>query len=421
MRYLTLSKSGNWYFRYQISAQHRHLFGNRHEVKKSLRTSCKQTAVIKSLQLELEIRTSIQSNTPLSESNCSVQDCTVRPQQHQHTPTSSLDPFKCLSKYREFKREQVSPKTLEGAYAKCFTVLKLLEKKGIKQIRRMDAEEVRNLLSQYPVNARKHKEFNGLDGKALINANKKHRKPTLSPDSVKDYLQKSSSFFEWCVQMELTDINPFKGIKFKKTRKDSEAKSAYSEQELEILFSTEIHTQHKYRHAYYYWLPILGALTDARLNELYQLYKADVIQVDEVWAIQIDDRFEGQKLKNNFSRRIIPLHEKIIELGFIDYIQKVKGERIFPELKNTRDGYGSAASKWFARHKTKLSFGRGYDFHSFRHTVATQLKQKSVSPIVAAEILGHAQNNITYDRYGKNMRIQELANTINFLCANFVG
>lgn len=420
MRYLTLAKSGNWHFRYQVSAQHRHLFGNRHEVKQSLRTSCKQTAVIKSLQLELEIRTSIQSNTPLSQSNCSVQNRTVKPQQPQYVPTASLDPFKCLDKYRESKRELVSPKTLEGAYAKCFTVLMLLGKKEIKKIRRMDAEEARNLLTQYPVNAKKYKEFDGLSGKQLIKANKKYRKPTLSTESVKDYVQKCSSFFEWCIQMELTDINPFKGFKFKKSRKDSEAKNAYTKPELHRLFSTEIHTKNKYLHPHYYWLPILGALTGARLNELCQLHKADVQQIEGIWTLQIDDRFEGQKLKNTFSRRTIPLHEKIIELGFIDYIRKVKGERIFPELKNTRDGYGSAASKWFARHKTKLSFGRGYDFHSFRHTVATQLKQQSVSPIVAAELLGHAQNNITYDRYGKNMRIQELANTINGLCANFI-
>jgi len=197
--------------------------------------------------------------------------------------------------------------------------------------------------------------------------------------------------------MELTDINPFKGFKFKKTRKDSEAKNAYTKPELHRLFSTEIHTKNKYLHPHYYWLPILGALTGARLNELCQLHKADVQQIEGIWALQINDQFEGQKLKNNFSRRIIPLHHKLIELGFIDYIRTIKGERLFPELKNTRDGYGSAASKWFGRFKTQLGFGRGYDFHSLRHTVATQLKQQSVSPIVAAELLGHAQNNITYD------------------------
>ncbi len=420
MRYLSLAKSGNWYFRYQIPAQQRHLFENRLEVKQSLRTSNKQDAIIKSLKLEIEIRTTIQHNTPLSQLNKVEQKPEDKQQPTQYTHSTSLDPFKCLDKYKESKRDLVSPKTLEMAYNKCFTVLTLLHKKEIKEVRRMEAEEARSLLSQYPVNAKKLKEFDGLKGKQLIKANQKHQKKTLSTESVKDYIQKCSSFFEWSMQMELTDINPFKGLKFKKTRKDSEAKHAYSKENLKTLFNTEIHTQKKYLHQYYYWLPILGCLTGARLNELCQLYKKNIYQIDGVWAIQIDDRFAGQKLKNNFSRRIIPLHQKLIELGFLDYISTVKGERIFPELKNNRDGYGSAASKWFGRFKTKLGFGRGHDFHSFRHTVATELKQQLVSSIIAAELLGHAQNNITYDRYGKNMQIKELANIINGLSIDFI-
>jgi integrase len=415
MRYIALAKSGNWYFRYQIPPQYRHLFDNRYEVKQSLRTSSKQDAMIKSLQIELEIRTSIKNNMPLSQSKSVEHKHNNTSQKLQQTPSASPDPFNCLDKYKESKRDLVSPKTLEMAYAKCFTVLTLLSKKGIKEIRRLDAEEARSLLTQYPANAKKFKEFDGLKGKQLIKANKKHNKPTLSPESVKDYAQKCSSFFEWCLQMEMTDVNPFKGMKFRKARKDSDAKHAYSKEDLGKLFSTEIHTQRKYKHPYYYWLPILGSLTGARLNELCQLYKQDIYQIDGIWVLKIDDGFAGQKLKNNFSKRIIPIHNKIIELGFIDYLNSVPSERVFPELKEARDGFGTAASKWFGRFKSKLGFERGYDYHSFRHTVANQFKQLSIPQIKAAEILGHAQNSITYDRYGKQIEVQNLVDVINCL------
>ncbi|WP_146155084.1 hypothetical protein [Photobacterium lipolyticum] len=62
----------------------------------------------------------------------------------------------------------------------------------------METEEARRLLGQYPVNAKKYKQFDGLEGQQLIKANKKHKMPILSPESVKDYIQKCSSFFEWC-------------------------------------------------------------------------------------------------------------------------------------------------------------------------------------------------------------------------------
>ncbi|WP_342355976.1 site-specific integrase [Vibrio aestuarianus] len=180
-------------------------------------------------------------------------------------------------------------------------------------------------------------------------------------------------------------------------------------------FNTDIHRLKNYKHPYYYWLPLLGCFTGARLNELCQLYKEDIYQQDGIWTIRIDEQFEGQKLKNTFSRRTIPIHQKLLDLGFIDYVKSVKHSRIFPELKDSRDGFGSAASKWFGRFKLKLGFGKGHDFHSFRHTFATELKNADISSVIAGELLGHAQQNITYDRYGKTIHITKLKLVIDKL------
>ncbi|MCV5263933.1 hypothetical protein OFC55_40355, partial [Escherichia coli] len=77
---------------------------------------------------------------------------------------------------------------------------------------------------------------------------------------------------------EFTDINPFKAIRFRKQRKDSEAKNAYAKTDLQKIFSTEIHAKGDFIHPYYYWLPLLAYFTGARQNELCQLYKADIYQ-----------------------------------------------------------------------------------------------------------------------------------------------
>ncbi|MGD6737255.1 DUF6538 domain-containing protein [Photobacterium leiognathi subsp. mandapamensis] len=66
MQNLRISKNGIWQFRYQIPKAQRHLFGNRYEIKRSLRTGDKQIAIVKALQLELEVRVAIQQNQPLS-------------------------------------------------------------------------------------------------------------------------------------------------------------------------------------------------------------------------------------------------------------------------------------------------------------------------------------------------------------------
>ncbi|HHB9287539.1 site-specific integrase [Vibrio parahaemolyticus] len=305
--------------------------------------------------------------------------------------------------------------------AKCKIVLDLVGKPHLKTIRRSDAEAVASLLRNYPTNLKKHRQFNGLSGHQAIELNKDLRLPTLSDESVRDYCQKLSGFFEWCQLNELTDINPFKAIRFKKTRRDSEAKCAYTSIELEKIFSNLARTKQEHKHPYYLWLPLLAYFTGARLNELCQLYRTDVYQVDGIWLIRIDDRFQGQKLKNLTSRRIVPIHDQLLTLGFIEFVQSMEHERVFPELKASRDGFGSAASKWFGRFKTKLGFDKGHDFHSFRHTVATQFKRQQISHIVAGELLGHAQNSITYDRYGKGLDVIQLKEIINMIDATPVS
>ncbi len=418
MRYLHISKSGIWQFRYQIPPHHRHLFSDRREIKRSLKTSDKAEATIKALELEVELRKTMMAPTLA----VSVKKQLISPiSTAKSASTKAISPYKALERFCKYKAEHISSKAAAMLEAKCRIVLELIAKPHLRAIRRSDAEAVSLLLRNYPTNLKKHKQFIGLSGHQAIKLNKDLGLPTLSDESVKDYCQKMSGFFEWCQLNELTDINPFKAIRFKKTRRDSEAKCAYTDTDLKKIFDSLASTKHQHKHPYYFWLPLLAYFTGARLNELCQLYKADIYQVEGIWAIHIDDRYEGQKLKNLTSRRIVPIHDQLLNLGFIEFMQSVQHERVFPELKASRDGFGSAASKWFGRFKTKLGFDKGQDFHSFRHTVATQLKRHQVSHIVAGELLGHAQNNITYDRYGKGLDVNQLKEVINMIDATPVS
>ncbi|WP_394250652.1 tyrosine-type recombinase/integrase [Vibrio profundi] len=415
MRYLKASKNGTWQFRFQIPHKHRHLFSDVSEYKKTLNTKDKEQATLKALRLELDIRTAIYNKsffTPPTENQ------TINHKSPKKT--KRICAYQALTMYSESRKDLASDKTIAMSHAKVKTVLALLSTNNLRDIRRLEANKVRQLLHAYPVNAKKQKDFIGLEPKEILKLNEVITLPTLSVESVKDYIQKSSSFFEWCLQMELTDINPFKGIKFKKKRKDSEAKNSYTAKQLSRIFYSEIFVNRSYKHPYQYWLPILGVFTGARLNELCQLYRNDVYVEKGIWVIRIDERFSGQKLKNTFSRRVIPLHKEILRLGFLEYIDSLPNDKLFPELTLGRDGYASNASKWFGRYKTKLGFEKGYDFHSFRHTFATYLKNNGVPASEASELLGHSQSNITYDRYGKSIHPSRLVSIVNSIPSNFL-
>ncbi|MFA0132194.1 tyrosine-type recombinase/integrase [Vibrio splendidus] len=402
MRYLTLSKTGIWSFRFQIPAIHRPLFEHRFEIKRCLKTSCLQEAKILALQLELVIRQKItKSKLSLEERRIELVNST-----RKQKSTCKDSPFQCLSSYQLYKSSYVSEKTITGAVAKCHLVLRLLNKQKLSSVRRSDAEDIRQLLIQLPSNIKKHQQFKDLSPLQAIKLNQTLKLPVISPSSVKDYIQKCASFFEWCVQMEYTDVNPFKGFRFKAEAKVSAAKNAYSSQQLKQIFGSSIFTHRNFNHSYQYWLPILGMLTGARLNELCQLYKEDIQLIEGIWCISINKNTPDKRLKTPNAARYIPIHPRLIDLGFVTHVKSLSSLRVFPELKLERDGYATAASKWYGRFKTSLGFNKGHDFHSFRHTFANELKNALVPSIVAAELLGHTQETISYERYGKELKLE---------------
>ena len=112
----------------------------------------------------------------------------------------------------------------------------------------------------------------------------------------------------------------------------------------------------------------------------------------------------------------MPIHPHLIELGFLEYAEDLRnrGEtRLFPSLKRGRDGYGTAASKWFARYKCSQGVKHKKKvFHSFRHTISNHLKQKGLPEPQVAALLGHQNGLITYDRYAQPYSVAMLQATV---------
>ena len=125
------------------------------------------------------------------------------------------------------------------------------------------------------------------------------------------------------------------------------------------------------------WLPLLGLVTRARLGELAPLTVADVT-TDETIGIPtiaiIEDAEKGRRLKTLSSRRVIPVHPELIQLGFLAFVEQVKqvgggAARLFPLLKaGPLGGFGESWSKWFGRYIRGLGItNKARVFHSFRY------------------------------------------------------
>jgi integrase len=156
-----------------------------------------------------------------------------------------------------------------------------------------------------------------------------------------------------------------------------------------------------------FWMPLLGAFTGARVEELAQL-TCQSLQIDEATAVlhlRITDKDKtadgkSQKIKNSNSVRPIPIHPVLERIGFSRYVkQRAATYGMNANLLNLPRSpsgkYGGQFSKWFSRKSDSQGYveRRGIQssgempegsetswwtksYHSFRHSVADNLKAK---------------------------------------------
>lgn len=221
------------------------------------------------------------------------------------------------------------------------------------------------------------------------------------------YLKYFNAFFRWLISnnAEIT-VNPFEGLKVVEKQTSSASKrNAYTPEQLTELYKLA----NRYgNNDMRYWLIMIGRYTGARMNEICQLKPEDIT----VEAIHI----RGDVLKTDNAKRSIPAHPKLLELGLMQWVGKCTKGRLFHLWSPVKGSYSHQASRWFSRNNPYKSSVKGekatVDFHSLRHTVATEMKQAGVASQYAAQILGHANGNITYDRYGKGVDVGELKEAI---------
>ena len=240
-------------------------------------------------------------------------------------------------------------------------------------------------------------------GKSVSEVLRMRPSETMASESVNKYLRRVSALFDWGKRHGHIHENPFSGLTIRRTRLPHQQRERFTPEELQRLFDPA-HLHRDMRKSYVFWLPWLGLFTGARLEELCQLHLEDIRQEGEVWVFDINNRDE-KKLKTLSSERLVPIHPKLVELGFLEHVDALhqRGEkRLFPELDNRRDGYGQTASKWFSRYRERLGITK--PFHSLRHTVVDALHQLSVDHRKIAALVGHADESMTGGRYSKPFR-----------------
>jgi len=249
----------------------------------------------------------------------------------------------------------------------------------------------------------------------------------LSGSTIKNYANKVSSFIKWMAKNNYCNKGiekPLSGMKVA-TKANHEQRPIFTDDQLTSLFHSKQYTNSGHKQPSHYWVPLLALFTGSRQSELCQLYKDDVYQSKGIWVIDINEKAD-KKIKNNSTARIIPIHNQLLKMGFIEYIDSFTHARIFPDLVKKRDGYGQKLSRWFCGtylNKRNCNIQNNNEsknpvFHSFRHTAASQLDKRGILAHQVSHVLGHIPgdgNNETTTRYIKPADLPERQSIINKL------
>lgn len=280
------------------------------------------------------------------------------------------------------------------------------EDTDISTITTEDANRVKTALQQYPKNRRKHpatRELN-LEQALLVEGVERLQVPTLNK-----YMQTYKGLFGWAVPHHHAATNLFDGMIFKQSKRQKEEakRLPFSPAQVRTIYARVLlepaaDPQFEYRR----WGPLIAMFTGARLNEISQLMLKDLRHEDGITYFDLNDDGDRKSVKSSASKRQVPMHSRLIQLGLPDHVERLRSKgatKLFPMLNYCpTNGWGRALGRWVNQSllvELGLKGDSKLSFHSFRHTVATELYRANVEHPIVQSIMGHERDGVTQNTY----------------------
>lgn len=258
----------------------------------------------------------------------------------------------------------------------------------------------RDLLFALPASLGKRKSNLALEEEAQ--RARKEGLPTLSGKSVKNHMMRLSALWNQLQQRELVTRNPWTGWNFENGHKT--IRRSWTARELALLASASWHSTSVPEETFRL-VTLIAAYSGMRLGEICTLRKEDLQNVDGIACFMVRPHSDdGWSPKTEAGTRIVPIHSKLIEVGALTLKDITEGPYLIPGLETSKQGVrGAALGRAFSLLKTRIGLPAEITFHSFRHTVSTQLRNAdaNIREVWIDRLLGHeathkSQGTTTY-------------------------
>ncbi|CAM4113306.1 site-specific integrase [Vibrio neonatus] len=239
-----------------------------------------------------------------------------------------------------------------------------------------------------------------------------------SAKTKKDFWGAAKQFLKWLTLKQHLPRNPFEGltVTFKSEKFASEQREKWSSKQIKNLLSC---SQFKQASPSMQWTVLLLIYMGLRPTEACQISVRDISIESGMFVLSITDDGQLQKLKNHHSLRKIPIHKTLLQSGFIDFVRQQKKAAKSQLFDWTPTGKDKDWTKLF-----RIQFGKIQSSiemqpkqrptaYGFRHTFIDCLKQQGIEEYQVAEVVGHANQNMTFGRYGKKLSMSKLKAVID--------
>ena len=221
----------------------------------------------------------------------------------------------------------------------------------------------------------------------------------LSAKTVRDkYLTSAKAIFQVASNRQVTPANPARGYTIKvQDRNLTRPKGFTDEEAVKILTSSlgssdDLGGMSNSNKTAIRWVPWICAYTGARVGEIAQLRKEDLIKEYDIPSLRITPEAGTVKTREY---RNVPIHPHLVELGLLEFIVNAPDGPLFFVLKNAKDdprkrseSVAKKVGKW-VRNVVGVEDVRVAPNHGWRHRFKTIADDVDIPPKYSDAIQGH--------------------------------
>ena len=219
--------------------------------------------------------------------------------------------------------------------------------KRIDQVTKDDVRAVRDLFGALPKNMDKNPSTKSLSAAEAAKVGVGMEK--LAPKTQRKRFAAFMGLLRWAVSEGHAPVFVGEGIGIVAKSQTKKERKPYSPDQLKRIFACPLYTGRKspshynlpgdvLRKDYLFWVPLIALFAGMRAGEILQLTKSDIKTETGIPYFDINKWEETQdevdkSLKTEASQRRVPIHSKLLQIGFLDYVEVQHKGRIFAKAK----------------------------------------------------------------------------------------